>query len=87
MSNTISAPIALGDVAWKQAADDVHVATRDGEFAGYVATDAGGSTLFNAHGATIGTFPTIAEATDALSAPVRTTRAPRFFRIRRRIRS
>lgn len=69
MSNIISTPGFSESVAWKQAADDVYVATRAGEFAGYIAAQPGANTLFDAHSGVIGTFATVAEARRALTAP------------------
>lgn len=77
MSNTISAPALSESVAWKQAADDVFVATDAGEFAGYIAVQPGAHVLFDAHGGEIGTYETVSEARRALTEP----RAPRRGRL------
>jgi hypothetical protein len=69
---TISTPArperADTDVAltWRQAADDVFVATRDGEFAGYIAVDRQRHVAHNRHSRRIGAFPTLAAARAAL---------------------
>ena len=52
---------------WRQAADDVHVATFAGEFAGYVNETAEGFVLHNAHALLLGTFPTLDDARLALT--------------------
>jgi len=51
---------------WRQAADDVHVATLGGEFSGYIAAGPDGLALHDAHSAPLGVFATLAEAQGAL---------------------
>lgn len=88
MSNTISAPALLESVAWKQAADDVFVATRSGEFAGYIAAQPGANVLFDAHGTELGVFETVGDARGALTAPkpVRRGRLRSYLYARARMR-
>jgi hypothetical protein len=73
-------PPALTDrLRWKQAAEDVYVATADDEFAGYIAVSGAGHVLHGAHAQPIGVFPTRHEAQDALREhlrPVRPAAAP-----------
>lgn len=74
MSNTTTHPSTL---TWKQADDDVHVATRDGEYAGFVELDADGHVVHDNHGAELGSFETLADARHALEGS--THRRPRSF--------
>ncbi|WP_194421459.1 hypothetical protein [Microbacterium abyssi] len=74
MSNTTTHSSIL---TWKQADDDVHVATRDGEFAGFVELDADGHVVRDNHGAELGSFATLADARHALEGS--TQRRPRSF--------
>ncbi|GAA4184394.1 hypothetical protein GCM10022288_05050 [Gryllotalpicola kribbensis] len=53
---------------WRQADDDIHVATIAGEFAGFVAASANGFALHDAHARPRGLFPTLALACEALSS-------------------
>lgn len=55
-------------LSWKQADVDVHVATRDGEFAGFVEFDRTGHVVHDARGAELGSFETLADARRALEA-------------------
>ncbi len=90
-------PPALSDrLRWKQAAEDVFVATADDEFAGYIAVSGAGHVLHGAHAQPIGVFPTRHEAQDALHEHLRPARpaaassgAPRRGRRRphRRVRA
>ncbi|WP_152545412.1 hypothetical protein [Microbacterium sp. CH12i] len=62
-------------LTWKQADDNVHVATRDGEFAGFVESDGTAHVVRDNHGAERGTFANLAEARCALEGtPRRATR-------------
>ncbi len=67
---------------WKQADDDVHVATRDGEFAGFVEFDGTAHVVHDNHGSDLGSFPTLADARSALED----ARRPLRLTLRRRIR-
>jgi hypothetical protein len=88
-------PPALTDrLRWKQAAEDVYVATADDEFAGYIAVSGTGHVLHGAHAQPIGVFPTRHEAQDALREHLRPVRpaaapagAPRRGRRRPRLRA
>ncbi|GAA4192625.1 hypothetical protein GCM10022288_25150 [Gryllotalpicola kribbensis] len=51
---------------WRQAADDVHVATLSREFAGYATSVPGGFELHDAHALPLGLFSTLTEAQNAL---------------------
>ncbi|GAA1535713.1 hypothetical protein HD600_001603 [Microbacterium ginsengiterrae] len=53
-------------LTWKQADDDVHVATRDGEFAGFVEFDTDRHLVRDSRGTEIGSFTTLADARQAL---------------------
>lgn len=68
MSNTTTHPPAThrSDLSWKQADDDVYVATRNGEFAGFVEIDHDGHVARDGHGAELGSFATLADARRAL---------------------
>ncbi|MGO2746735.1 hypothetical protein [Microbacterium sp.] len=76
MSNTtIHPPESL---TWKQADADVHVATRDGEFAGFVENDGSGHVVHDSQGAELGSFDTLDDARSALEgAAKRRTRSIR----------
>lgn len=53
-------------LTWKQADADVHVATRGGEFAGFVEFDGTAHLVRDNHGTDLGAFPTLDEAFRAL---------------------
>ncbi|GAA5154697.1 hypothetical protein GCM10025768_26260 [Microbacterium pseudoresistens] len=71
-------PASGAALTWKQAADDVFVATRDGEFAGFISIDRHEHVAHNRHSLRIGSYPTMAAARAALcgssSRPRRTWR-------------
>lgn len=71
---------------WKQADADVHVATRDGEFAGFVEFDGNAHLVRDNHGSDLGSFPTLADARSALEDARRPSRHPLRLTLRRRIR-
>ncbi len=73
-------------LSWKQADDDVHVATRDGEYAGFVEFDGRAHLVRDNQGADLGAFPTLAAARDALEGAGRPRRHPLRLTLRRRIR-
>lgn len=54
-------------LTWKQADADVHVATRDGEYAGFVEFDGDVHLVRDAHGTDVGSFPTLDGAREALA--------------------
>jgi hypothetical protein len=66
-------------LSWRQSSDDVHAATIDGEFAGYVAATDTGFALSDALARPVGTFSTLSRAQDAL-IPIASARsvAPDF---------
>ena len=53
-------------LTWKQADADVHVATRDGEFAGFVEFDGTAHLVRDNHGTELGTFDSLDDARSAL---------------------
>lgn len=65
-------------LSWKQADDHVHVATRDGEFAGFVEFDGVKHLTHDSHGNNLGAFATLADARRALDGSAR--RATRSIR-------
>lgn len=71
---------------WKQADADVHVATRGGEFAGFVEFDGDVHLVRDNHGSDLGAFTTLAAARDALEGAARPARHPLRLTLRRRIR-
>ncbi|WP_243231847.1 hypothetical protein [Microbacterium sp. CIAB417] len=71
---------------WKQADDDVHVATRGGEFAGFVEFDGRAHLVRDNHGTEVGSFPTLADARRALEGAGRSTKHPLRLTLRRRLR-
>lgn len=66
MSTTTHHP--YDPLTWKQADADVHVATRDGEFAGFVEFDGAAHLVRDARGTDVGAFRTLADARDALAS-------------------
>ena len=86
-SNTMSMTTIDPVLSWKQADDDVHVATRDGEFAGFVEFDGSAHLGRDRHGNILGTYASFADAQEAvaraLTAPVRTSRLTLLRRLRR----
>ncbi|MFD5213784.1 hypothetical protein [Microbacterium sp. NPDC058345] len=83
-TGTATAP----DLAWKQADHDVFVATREGEFAGFVTVDVQAHIVHDRHSRRIGSYPTLAAARQALAdasrPPGRARRRRRGFLSRRR---
>ncbi|MGO2518549.1 MAG: hypothetical protein ACTH8F_00350 [Microbacterium sp.] len=76
MSTTSTYPPTA--LTWKQADDNVHVATRDGEFAGFIEADGTKYVVHDSHGSDLGTFSTLVEARRGLDgSPRRTTRSIR----------
>ncbi len=74
-STSIHSPTPL---SWKQADDNVHVATRDGEFAGFVEFDGTKHLTHDSHGTELGAFVTLADARRALDGtPRRNSRSIR----------
>ena len=53
-------------LTWKQADDDVHVATRNGEFAGFVEFDGTAHLVRDNHGTELGAFDSLDDAFRAL---------------------
>lgn len=66
-------------MTWKQADTDVHVATRDGEFAGFVEFDGTAHLVRDNHGAELGVFDTLDDAFRALEDAVRSERRGSVF--------
>lgn len=69
MSNTTTRPPE--SLIWKQADDDVHVATRDGEFAGFVEIYGATHVVRDNHGTELGSFRTLVDARHALEGSTR----------------
>ncbi|GAB3632192.1 hypothetical protein ACNPNP_13870 [Microbacterium sp. AGC85] len=69
MSSTSIRPHA--PLNWKQADDFVHVATRDGEFAGFVEFDGTEYIVHDNHGNELGAFATSSDARRALDGTPR----------------
>ncbi|GAA4178470.1 hypothetical protein GCM10022287_28830 [Gryllotalpicola koreensis] len=74
LSASSSARLSTATLEWRQADDDVHVATLGQEFAGYAAAVLDGFELRNAHAVHIGVFPTLAAAQAALHPQAPTPR-------------
>jgi len=72
------------ELAWRQADHDVFVATRRGEYAGFVTVDDTAHVVHDSHNRRIGCYPSLAAARQAL---VDATRPPSRGRerLRRRI--
>ncbi|GAA1735516.1 hypothetical protein [Microbacterium paludicola] len=87
-ARAVAAPALL----WKQADEDVYVATVDDEFAGYIAVTDSGYALHSAHAEPLGVYRSRRDAQDALHAHLapaaasrpRTTAAGRRRRSRAR---
>ena len=77
MSNTTTETRTVEPLTWKQAADDVHVATRVGEFAGFVEIHARGFVVRDNHGTDLGVFPTLSDARRALETPSHASKGTR----------
>lgn len=73
-------------LSWKQADADVHVATRDGEFAGFVELDGAEHRVRDNLGTDLGVYPTLDDARDALEHADKPRKRPLRLAIRRRIR-
>ncbi|WP_158297150.1 hypothetical protein [Zhihengliuella sp. ISTPL4] len=66
-------------LTWKQADVDVHVATRNGEFAGFVEFDGSAHRLHDERGTDLGSFVALDDAFRALAAaqqPARPAASP-----------
>ncbi|GAA2861255.1 hypothetical protein [Microbacterium arabinogalactanolyticum] len=74
----------ITDLSWRQADEDVFVATNRGEYAGFVSVEQNVHVVHDSHSRRIGSYPTLAAARQAL---VDATRPPsrRRERLRRRI--
>ncbi|KJL21411.1 hypothetical protein RN51_02431 [Microbacterium oxydans] len=72
MSSTTLPP--SDPLTWKQADTDVHVATRGGEFAGFVEFDGSTHLVRDNHGAELGGFDSLADAFRALEDANRPSR-------------
>lgn len=65
-------------LSWKQADDSVYVATRDGEYAGFVESEDTAHVAYDNHGTDLGSFDTLGDARRALEgSPRRSTRSIR----------
>lgn len=56
------------NITWKQADHDVYVATRDGEYAGFVAVDGASHVLHDRHSRRLGSYPSLSAARRALES-------------------
>lgn len=84
MSTTTTHPPE--DLTWKQADDDVYVATRDGEFAGFVEIADAGHVVRDSHGTELGEFASLADARRALEGATRRRRRSLGQALRTRLR-
>lgn len=66
-------------LTWKQADTDVHVATRAGEFAGFVEFDGTTHLVRDQRGAELGTFASLDDARNALEGAHAPAKSPRSF--------
>jgi hypothetical protein len=66
-------------LSWKQADVDVHVATRDGEFAGFVEFDGTVHLVRDQRGTDLGSFETLDDARRALEGAQEERRRPLTF--------
>lgn len=90
MSITTAHPSNDQPLTWRQAADDVHVATRDGEFAGFVEVNDSAHLVRDNRGAELGAFASLAAARAALESAHRGLSTPgrsSWRRLLRRARS
>lgn len=79
-------PTEAPELAWRQADEDVFVATNAGEFAGFVTVDRSAHVVHDSHSLRIGSYPTLAAARQALVDATRPS-SRRRERLRRRILS
>ena len=77
MSTTTFPP--SGPLTWKQADADVHVATRAGEFAGFVEFDGTTHLARDQRGTELGSFESLDDARRALEAASAPKSRPRTF--------
>ncbi|MBS1905092.1 MAG: hypothetical protein JST33_00680 [Actinobacteria bacterium] len=56
------------NITWKQADHDVYVATRDGEYAGFVSVDGTTHVLHDRHSRRLGSYPSLSAARSALES-------------------
>lgn len=75
MSTTTTVPPST-PLTWKQADVDVHVATRNGEFAGFVEFDGSAHRLRDERGTDLGSFPALDDAFRALADAHEPKRVP-----------
>lgn len=66
-------------LTWKQADADVHVATRSGEFAGFVEFDGTTHRARDQRGTEVGAFASLDDAREALEAASASKRRTRAF--------
>lgn len=79
---------SAASLEWKQASTDVHVATRNGEFAGFVEVHGAVFVTYDSHGNELGLHDTLADARAALAGAPRAKihRSGAWTYARRRIR-
>ena len=56
------------NITWKQADHDVYVATRDGEYAGFVSVESASHVLHDRHSRRLGSYPSLSAARSALDS-------------------
>ncbi|WP_435749128.1 hypothetical protein [Microbacterium sp. PMB16] len=66
-------------LTWKQADADVHVATRNGEFAGFVEFDGTAHLVRDNHGTDLGAFDSLHDAFRALEEAHESAASPQFL--------
>jgi hypothetical protein len=84
--STIETLLDVGRLTWRRVESHLHVASRDGEFAGFVEENADGTFVaFDQLSTPVGRYTTLARAQHALTttAPVRDRRRRRALRISR----
>lgn len=73
-------------LVWRQADDDVHVATAQGEYAGFTDAGAGGVRAHGAQAEDLGVHPTQALARQAVAAAAAASTRPPKVSLARRLR-
>lgn len=68
-------------LTWKQADTDVHVATRDGEFAGFIEFDGTTHLARDNRGIDLGSFSSLDDARDALEGRIPSEARPWSFTV------
>lgn len=82
-SSTMSITTTESALSWKQADDHVHVATRDGEFAGFVELDGAVHVARDRIGTILGAYASCTDAQRAVERSIAGPARPRRFTLRR----